>query len=41
MIVPFAAGGATDTVARVTAETMGRILDQNIKGDIGRWRPLI
>lgn len=41
MIVPFAAGGATDTVALVTAETMGRILDQNIKGDIGRWRPLI
>lgn len=30
MIVPFAAGGPTDTVARVTAETMGRILGQNI-----------
>lgn len=30
MIVPFAAGGPTDTVARVTAETMGRILGKTI-----------
>jgi tripartite-type tricarboxylate transporter receptor subunit TctC len=30
MIVPFAAGGPTDTVARVTAENMGRLLGQSI-----------
>lgn len=30
MIGPFTAGGPTDTVARVTAETMGRILGQTI-----------
>lgn len=30
MIVPFAAGGPTDTVARVTAESMGRILGQTV-----------
>ena len=30
MIVPFAPGGPTDTVARVTAENMGRILGQTI-----------
>jgi tripartite-type tricarboxylate transporter receptor subunit TctC len=30
MIVPFAPGGPTDTVARVTAESMGRILGQTI-----------
>lgn len=30
MIVPFAAGGPTDTVARVTAETMGRLLKQTV-----------
>jgi len=30
MVVPYAAGGPTDTVARLTAETMGRILDQRI-----------
>jgi tripartite-type tricarboxylate transporter receptor subunit TctC len=30
MLVPFAAGGATDTVARVTAATMSKILGQTI-----------
>ena len=30
MIVPFAAGGPTDTVARVTAESMGRILGKTV-----------
>lgn len=30
MVVPFAAGGPTDTVARVTAEAMGRQLGQTI-----------
>jgi tripartite-type tricarboxylate transporter receptor subunit TctC len=30
MIVPFAAGGPTDTVARVTAENMGRLLGQQV-----------
>ena len=30
MIVPFAPGGPTDTVARVTAESMGRILGQTV-----------
>jgi tripartite-type tricarboxylate transporter receptor subunit TctC len=30
MLVPFAAGGPTDTVARVTAQTMGKILGQTI-----------
>ena len=30
MVVPFAPGGPTDTVARVTAESMGRILGQTI-----------
>jgi tripartite-type tricarboxylate transporter receptor subunit TctC len=30
MIVPFAPGGPTDTVARVAAESMGRILGQTI-----------
>ncbi len=30
MVVPFAAGGPTDTVARVTAENMGRILGQQV-----------
>ncbi|MFT8242816.1 tripartite tricarboxylate transporter substrate-binding protein [Roseomonas sp. BN140053] len=30
MIVPFAAGGPTDTVARLTAEVMGRDLGQTI-----------
>ena len=30
MIVPFAAGGPTDTVARVTAENMGRLLGQTV-----------
>jgi tripartite-type tricarboxylate transporter receptor subunit TctC len=30
MLVPFAAGGATDTVARVTAQTMSKILGQTI-----------
>jgi tripartite-type tricarboxylate transporter receptor subunit TctC len=30
MIVPFAAGGPTDTVARVTADAMGRLLGQSV-----------
>jgi tripartite-type tricarboxylate transporter receptor subunit TctC len=30
MVVPYAAGGPTDIVARLTAETMGRLLDQRI-----------
>ncbi|MET0968476.1 MAG: tripartite tricarboxylate transporter substrate-binding protein [Tardiphaga sp.] len=30
MLVPFAAGGATDTVARVTAATMSKMLGQTI-----------
>ncbi|MGM5002310.1 tripartite tricarboxylate transporter substrate-binding protein [Tardiphaga sp. 538_B7_N1_4] len=30
MLVPFAAGGATDTVARVTAATMSKLLGQTI-----------
>ena len=30
LLVPFAAGGATDTVARVTAQTMSKILAQPI-----------
>ncbi|WP_298933471.1 tripartite tricarboxylate transporter substrate-binding protein [uncultured Ramlibacter sp.] len=30
MVVPFAPGGPTDTVARVTAETMSRILGQQV-----------
>lgn len=30
MLVPFAAGGPTDTVARVTAQTMSKILGQTI-----------
>lgn len=30
MVVPFAPGGPTDTVARVTAETMGRLLGQQV-----------
>jgi tripartite-type tricarboxylate transporter receptor subunit TctC len=30
IIVPFAAGGPTDTVARVTAENMGRLLGQTV-----------
>lgn len=30
MVVPYAAGGPTDTVARLTADTMGRLLDQRI-----------
>lgn len=30
MIVPFAPGGPTDTVARVTAESMGKILGQTV-----------
>ena len=30
LLVPFAAGGATDTVARVTAATMSRLLGQTI-----------
>src|SRR5215510_15011226 len=30
MIVPFAAGGPTDTVARVTAQAMGKPLGQTI-----------
>jgi tripartite-type tricarboxylate transporter receptor subunit TctC len=30
IVVPFAAGGPTDTVARVTAENMGRLLGQSV-----------
>lgn len=30
MVVPFAAGGPTDTVARVTAEQMSRLLGQSV-----------
>ena len=30
LLVPFAAGGATDTVARVTAQTMSKLLGQTI-----------
>ena len=30
LLVPFAAGGATDTVARVTAQTMSKLLGQPI-----------
>ena len=30
LLVPFAAGGATDTVARVTAQSMSKILNQTI-----------
>src|SRR5262249_41830497 len=30
LLVPFAAGGATDTVARVTAQSMSKILGQTI-----------
>ena len=30
MLVPFAAGGSTDTVARVTAQSMGKLLGQTI-----------
>lgn len=30
LLVPFAAGGATDTVARVTAATMSKLLNQTI-----------
>ena len=30
LLVPFAAGGATDTVARVTAQSMSKLLGQPI-----------
>ena len=30
LLVPFAAGGATDTVARVTAQSMTKLLGQPI-----------
>ena len=30
MLVPFAAGGPTDTVARVTAQSMSKLLGQPI-----------
>ncbi len=30
MLVPFAAGGPTDTVARVTAQQMSKSLGQNV-----------
>jgi tripartite-type tricarboxylate transporter receptor subunit TctC len=30
MIVPYAAGGPTDTVARVTAQAMGKSLGQTV-----------
>src|SRR6187399_3296206 len=30
LLVPFAAGGATDTVARVTAQSMSKLLGQTI-----------
>lgn len=30
MLVPFAAGGTTDVLARILAEEMGRVLGQNV-----------
>ena len=42
MIVPFAVGGPTDTIARIMAERMGKTLGQQVLEHVelhGRHRP--